>query len=109
VGAQAGGGIAISGLPAANGLARLNGTYTPTGQLVAGFPAFSAGPQKHLFRRPGRDQWHLAYEPFDPAVTACAAWTPAASGPVPTGARAWKVADGKGGWVDAEVTAREVV
>ena len=105
---QAGGGIAISGLPAHR--ASLNATYAPTGALVEGYPAFSAGPTKHLFRHPGRDEWYLDTKPFDPAMDACAAKISAAGGPVPTGARAWKVGDGirKGGWVQREVTAREV-
>jgi hypothetical protein len=85
--AQAAGGIAISGLPRF-GLA-YNGTYAPTGELVQGYPSFSAGPTGHLFRHPGRDEWHLkAGKPFDPAETACVAYIPAAGGPVPTGARA---------------------
>jgi hypothetical protein len=106
--AQTGGGIAISGLPAINGLASLNATYAPTGQLVAGFPSFSAGPRMHLFRHPEDDAWRLDPKPFDPETTACAAWIPAAAGHVPTGARAWMVALGGGNWGEHEVTAREV-
>jgi hypothetical protein len=107
---QAGDGIAISGLPAVNDLAEFNATYAPTGAQVAGFQTFSAGPEKHLFRHPGRDEWHLSHEPFDPAAT-FSPWVaafPAAGGPVPTGARAWRVADGRGVSVTADVTAREV-
>jgi hypothetical protein len=102
---QAGGGIAISGLPA--NLAPLNVTYSPTGDLVAGYPSFSAGPIRHLFRHPVTDEWHLRTKPFDPASTACVAAIAAAGGPVPTGARAWRVAVG-GKFVEHEVTAREV-
>jgi hypothetical protein len=102
----AGGGIAISGLPA--DVADFNATYAPTGALVDGYPTFSAGPDKHLFRHPEVDQWQLSDEPFDPATDACLAKTPVAGGPVLTGARAWEVADG-GEWVvEHEVTAREV-
>ena len=107
--AQAGGGIAISGLPA--NLAVLNGTYAPTGGQVAGYPSFSAGPTKHLYRHPELDQWHISSKPFDPATNACVANIPAAGGPVPTGARAWRVDLGSFGnpnWVQYEVTAREV-
>jgi hypothetical protein len=103
--AQAGGGIAISGMPA--NLADLNATYAPTGQLVEGFPSFSAGPRKHLYRPPEYDAWRLSDTPFDPAETGCVAWIPAAAGPVPTGACAWQVHDGEG-WVTGEGTAREV-
>jgi hypothetical protein len=103
--AQAGGGIALSGLPAnINGF---NATYAPTGALVEGFPAFSAGPTKHLFRHPEDDQWRLNIKPFDPAETGAFATIPAARGPVPTGARAWRV-HGGANWVTGEVTAREV-
>jgi hypothetical protein len=104
-GAQAGGGIAISGLPAK--IARFNGTYAPTGALIQGYPSFSAGPKKHLRHHSGRDKWHLSSRPFDPASTNCVASIPAAAGPVPTGARAWRVHNGRK-WVDGEVTAREV-
>ena len=105
--AQAGGGIAISGLPA--NLAHLNATYAPTGDLVAGYPSFSAGPTKHLHRHPALDEWQISPEPFDRAQTACFARIPAAAGPVPTGARAWRVfLGGVNGWYTAEVTAREL-
>ena len=104
---QAGGGIAISRLPA--NLAWLNVTYAPTGEQVEGYPAFSAGPEKHLFRYPEYDEWRLTSKPFDPAETAraCFAKIPAAGGPVPTGARAWEVGDGAR-FDQHEVTAREV-
>jgi hypothetical protein len=103
--AQAGGGIAISGLPARR--ASLNATYAPTGYLVEGYPSFSAGPTRHLYRHPAHDQWHVTDKPFDPASSACWAAIPAACGPVPTGARAWEVAVG-GKFDQHEVTAREV-
>ena len=95
----------ISGLPAA--LAAHNGTYVPTGQLVEGYPAYAACPDRHLFRHPGIDAWHLDNRPFDPTENGCLAWFAAAGGPVPTGARAWAVALG-GKWARAEVTACEV-
>jgi hypothetical protein len=97
--------MAISGLPP--GRAAYNATYAPTGALLEGYPAFSAGPNKHLFRHPRLDLWQLSDKPFDPADNACSASVPAARGPVPTGARAWTVWVGAK-WVDAEVTAREV-
>jgi hypothetical protein len=104
----------ISGLPGRPGaanplgrLARFNGTYSPTGDQVQGYPSFSAGPTKHLFRHPELDEWHLWAKPFDPADSACVACIPAAGGPVPTGPRAWTVAVG-GKAVEHEVTAREV-
>ena len=75
--------------------------------LVDGYPAFSAAPDKHLFRHPQYDRWQLSDEPFDPATNACFAKIPAAGGPVPTGARTWMVHTG-GNYVEAEVTAREV-
>ena len=71
------------------------------------FPSFSAGPQKHLFRHPDDDEWRLSVDPFDPAADGCCARIPAAGGPVPTGARAWGVSDGKK-LVEREVTVREV-
>ena len=104
-GRQAGGGIAVSGLPGNN--AFYNATYAPTGGLVAGFPSFSAGPKKHLFRHPELDQWRISKKPFDPASTGCVANIRAAGGPVPTGARPWGVSDGTK-LVDHDVTAREV-
>jgi hypothetical protein len=104
-GPQAGGGIAISGLPAHR--ARLNATYAPTGGLIQGYPSYAAGPTRHLYRHPEEGQWHLHDRPFDPAKTSCRAHIPAAAGPVPTGARAWTVDDGAG-WVEHEVTACEV-
>jgi hypothetical protein len=61
----------------------------------------------HLYRHPKHDTWHLSPDPFDPADDACVAKIPAVSGPVPTGARAWRVWDGAD-WVDAGVTIREV-
>jgi hypothetical protein len=90
------------------GCATLNATYTPTGALVDGYPAFFAGPEKNLFRHPELDQWILSNEPFDPAKAVCAASITVAGGPVPTGARAWEVADGMGEAITAVVTAREV-
>ena len=93
--AQTGGGIAISGLPA--GRAKFNATYAPTGHLVEGVPAFSAGPKKHLHRDPKTDRWLLANNLFDPADGGCVAYIPAAGGPVPTDERAWTVHTG-GGW-----------
>jgi hypothetical protein len=104
--AQAAGGIAISGLPA--NLAHRNGTYAPTGEHVDGYPSFSAGPGKHLFRHPGRDAWHLTNKPFHPGRTDCFARIPAAGGPVPTGTRAWTSGLDGGKWTERELTAREV-
>jgi hypothetical protein len=88
-------------------MVRFNAAYARTGALVEGFPSYSAGPKKHLYRHPGLDKWHLSDTPFDPAETGCRASIPAAGGPVPTGARAWEVFAG-GEWVTAEVAAREV-
>jgi hypothetical protein len=106
---QAGGGIAVSGL--LKNLAKFNATYAPTGNQIQGYPSFSAGPTRHLFRHPGDDEWQLGTKPFDPAVTACVAYIPAAGGPVPTGARVWSVAVWSvagHGFDEREVTAREV-
>jgi hypothetical protein len=103
---QAGGGIEIIGLPV--NLASCNATYAPTGALVHGYPSFSAGPTKHLFRHPETDMWQIMNKPFDPASTACLALIPTEGGPVPTGARAWKVHTGGDVFVELEVTAREV-
>jgi hypothetical protein len=50
-------GIVISDLPA--NLAKYNATYEPTGALIAGYPAFAAGPDKHLFRHPEFERWIL--------------------------------------------------
>jgi hypothetical protein len=100
--AQAGGGIKISGLPA--NLARLNATYAPTGAQVAGYPSLSAGLRKHIFRHPEDDMWTISGEPFDPAKRVAWAYIPAKGGPVPTGARTWRVYDGAK-HVDGEVTA----
>jgi hypothetical protein len=66
-----GGGIAISGVPQdlhhpQHLNATLNETYAPTGDLVDAYPSFSAGPEKHLYRHPERDEWRLSSMPFDP-------------------------------------------
>ena len=102
---QAAGGIAISGLP--TDLDWFNETYAPTGELVEGFPAYSAGDDRHLYREPKEDDWQISRAPFDPADTNCLAFIPAAGGPVPTGTRGWNVAVDDA-WVDAELTLCEV-
>ena len=56
--------IVISDLPAS--LARYNATYAPTGALVVGYPAFAAGPNKHLFRHPELERWILQYHSHSP-------------------------------------------
>ena len=56
--------IVISDLPAS--LARYNATYAPTGALVVGYPAFAAGPNKHLFRHPELERWILQYHSNSP-------------------------------------------
>ena len=84
-GLQAGGGIAISGLPAE--LAGFNATFASTGGLVEGFPVYAAGRDTQLLRDPRHDTWVLSHAPFDPAVTAGLVWIPAARGPVPAGQR----------------------
>jgi hypothetical protein len=64
---QDGGGIVISGLPAAQ--AAHNGAYAPTGadgQLVEGYPAYAAGPDRHRFRHPKEDRWHINNKPLRP-------------------------------------------
>jgi hypothetical protein len=76
--------------------------------MIEGLPAYTAGPDVHLYRHPEHDHWHLMNKPFDPTVTGCSAMIPAAGGPVPTGARAWTVVADGGEWVGAEVTVREV-
>jgi hypothetical protein len=60
---RANNGIVISGLPA--NLAKYNATYAPTGALVAGYPAFAAGPDKHLFHHPEFERWILQPRTFD--------------------------------------------
>ena len=55
--------IVISDLPAS--LAKYNATYAPTGALVVGYPAFAAGPYKHLFRHPEFERWILQPRTFD--------------------------------------------
>ena len=102
---QDGGGIVISGLPGA--LAGYNGTYAPTGQLVEGYPAYAAGADRHLFRHPKEDRWHINIKPFDSTKFIAVAHTPAAGGPVPTGRRAWMVFIG-GKWTASQLTARVV-
>jgi hypothetical protein len=84
---KAGGGVAdndivISDLPA--GLAKYNATYAPTGALVAGYPAFAAGPDKHLFRHPEFERWILQPRTFDPTTPTGVAHIPCVAGPVPT-------------------------
>ena len=95
----------ISGLPAAQ--AKYNGTYAPTGQLVEGYPAYAAGPDRHLFHHPKEDRWSINNQPFDPTKNICSAYIAAASGPVPTGRRAWMVWFG-GKWIASQLTARVV-
>ena len=115
---QAGGSIAISGLPAnLNVTAPLEGrarsfdfytvTYAPTGEQIECFPAYSAGLEKHLFRHPDDDEWHLTDTPFDAADHDCYAYITAGGDPVPMGKRALEVWDGDT-FVDTELTAREI-
>jgi hypothetical protein len=56
--AHAGGGMAIDGLP--DNLAML---------LLEGYPAYTAGPDMHLFRHLNCDKWHVSAAPSDPART----------------------------------------
>jgi hypothetical protein len=72
----------ISDLPA--NLAKYNATYVPAGALVAGYPAFAAGPDKHLFRHPELGRWILQSGTFDPTTPTGAAHIPCVAGPVPT-------------------------
>ena len=95
----------ISGLPAKRGA--FNAVYRRTREQIDGHPCFASAAGHHLFRHPQTDQWNLRFGPFDPATNACAAWIAAAGGPVPTGARAWRVYDGRE-WGGGELTAREV-
>jgi hypothetical protein len=115
---QTGGGIEISGMPA--DLDSFNATYTPTGKQVGGYPAYAVTAPKlvvvekpavathHLFRHPEREQWHLHNAPFDPAIIlGNVAMISEEGGPVPTGARTWRVCTG-GNWVSVELTVREL-
>jgi hypothetical protein len=95
----------ISGLPARQ--TSFNGTYAPTGQLVEGYPAYAAGPDRHLFRHPQRDQWFISNQPFDPTKEIAVAYIDAASGLVPTGRRAWTAFIG-GKLIVSQLTARVV-
>ena len=75
--------------------------------MYASYPALyaslnAAAAQRWVIR------FRLSDRPFDPAVTACAAWIPAAAGLVPTGARASRVHTGGNVFANAEVTARGV-
>ena len=79
---RANNGIVISGLPA--NLAKYNATYAPTGALVVGYPAFAAGPDKHLFRHPEFGSWILQPRTFDPTTPTGVAHVPSVAGPVPT-------------------------
>ena len=81
--------------------------YRRTREEVDGHPCFASAAGQHLFRHPEDDRWCLCIKPFDPAEKTCFAWIAAAGGPVPTGARVWRVGDGVK-WFDAEATAREV-
>jgi hypothetical protein len=70
-----------------------------------------AAATHYLFRHPERDLWYLHHAPFDPAtfsqIVSTAHVIAAGNGPVPTGARTWRVRTG-GKWVSAEVTVREL-
>ena len=74
---------------------------------MEGYPAYAAVDDRHLYRHPELDKWHLHSKPFDPGTTICVTSIVALGGPVPTGARAWTVAAGGKG-VGAEVTARKL-
>ena len=82
--------------------------YRRTREHIDGHPCFASATGRHLFRHPDLDQWHLHPDPFDPAETNCTAYISAFSGPVPTGTRAWRVVAEAGGFVVADMTAREV-
>ena len=75
-------GIVISDLPA--NLAKYNATYAPTGALVAGYPAFAAGPGKYLFRHPEFERWILQPRTFDPTTPTGVTHIPYVAGLVAT-------------------------
>ena len=81
--------------------------YRRTREEIDGHPCFASAAGKHLFRHPETDEWQLHRKRFDPSTSDCWACIPAAGGPVPTGARAWDVADGAE-LVPTELTALEV-
>ena len=101
---QAGGCIEVSGLP--EDLAQLNGGYRREGS-AGGRAAYKSRKGKHLFWHPKGDKWFLSYTPFDPAKPGGIANIAVRGGPVPAGARAWRVHTG-GKYVDRELTVREV-
>jgi hypothetical protein len=96
----------VSGLP--QDQAGLNGRYRRDGS-AGGRAAYKSRKGKHLFWHPEEDQWRLASNPYDPAKKGSIAFANIAArgGPVPTGARAWRVVAG-GKFVDRELTVREV-
>jgi hypothetical protein len=100
---QAGGCIKVSGLP--QDRAGLNGRYRREGS-AGGRAAYKNQKGQHLFWHPEADEWLLSSIPYDPAEKTCVAFIGARGGPVPAGARAWRVFTG-GEWVDRELTVRE--
>jgi hypothetical protein len=101
----AGGGIAISGLPAS--LADYNTTYAPAEASAGGYPGYASAAGHHLCYAASHDQWVLDSKRFDPADNTCVAGVDAVGGPVPTGSRVWIVHSG-GKLVQRKVAAREV-
>ena len=103
---QAGGCIEVGGFP--QDLAELNGGDRQEGSSAGGRAAYKNRKGQHLFWHPEEDEWHLSPKPFDPAEDGCTAYIAARrGGPVPSGARAWRVAVG-GEFVDRELTVCEV-
>ena len=76
-------GIAISGLPARIGA--FNAVYRRTREQIDGHPCFASAADRHLFRHPALDRWHLTPNAYDPAASTCFAMVGAAGGPVPMG------------------------
>jgi hypothetical protein len=103
--AQAGGGIAVSGLPAK--LAEFNATYTPTGASSGGLPSFKSAGGLHLFYDEGKGEWNLNNKPD---YSAAMPWLAAAAGPVPLGAHTWQTWDNEAkAFGGIELTTREIV
>ena len=75
-----------------------NGMYTHD-STHDGWPVLKNANGRYCYRYSDGDQWLLTDE-FNPSSSVCSACIAAQEGPLPVGARAWRIADGKGGWMD---------
>jgi hypothetical protein len=78
--------------PAFNGLYMHDSTYE-------GWPVLKNASSMYCYRYTPQDKW-LIRSKFKPDEAGARASIVAKEGPLPVGAHTWRIADGKGGWVE---------